>query len=418
MLLSDDPAARSPSLPIPRLSARTVTHLGGLFFLSRLLVLAVAALSHLAVGQGPYKINAQTWVERFTCWDSGWYLAIAADGYQYNPNGSSSVAFYPLYPLLLRAAGYLGLDMRLAGFAISHAALLAACLLLWKLAVLETRSEDAAERAVLFLLFCPGAVWFGMIYTESLFLLTLLGCLLCARRDQWVASGLWGLASALTRTPGLLLAGFLFLEALQQAWEHRRGQQAPPTGEAVAMPPAGEGRMKTWSWHGKSGRVPWVARAAFGVSGPIVGHLSYLLFLQLRFGDWRAQQKTMAAGWKNGEGIMLPWNALAEQWRFNDRHLMIISTVLLFLTCVLALVGLITLKRVGYAALILALCVLYVAATPGDSVTRYLSTAATAYIVLAQLACRSRLLETAALVFSVGTMVLLTILLANGYHVI
>lgn len=416
MPFSDDPAAPAPSLPVPRLSARVVTHLCGLFFLSRLLVLAVAALSHLAVEQGPYKINAQTWVGRFTCWDSGWYLSIAADGYQYDPHGSSSVAFYPLYPLLLRAAGYLGLDMRLAGFAISHAALLAACLLLWKLAALETRSEEVAERSVLFLLFCPGAVWFGMIYTESLFLLTLLGCLLCARRNQWVSAGLWGLASALTRTPGLLLAGFLFLEALQQTWEHRRREWFSTGGPIV--PPAGESGPEASSWRRKLGRLPWVARVAFGVSGPILGHLSYLVFLQLRFGDWRAQQKTMAAGWKNGTGIMLPWDALAEQWHFNDRHLMVISTALLFLTCVLALAGLFTLKRVGYAALILALCVLYVAATPGDSVTRYLSTAATSYIVLAQFACRSRLLETAALVFSTGAMVLLTILLANGYHVI
>ena len=91
---------------------------------------------------------------------------------------------------------------------------------------------------------------------------------------------------------------------------------------------------------------------------------------------------------------------------------------LLGITLALALIGLFTLKRVSYAALVFALAILYVSATPGDSVTRYLSTAAPVYIVLAQLGERSRLLETTALVFSVAVMTLLTALRANGYHII
>ena len=114
---------------------------------------------------------------------------------------------------------------------------------------------------------------------------------------------------------------------------------------------------------------------------------------------------------------MLPWDALSVQWQTNIRYQMFISTALLALTIVLGIVALFTLKKVSYGALILALCILYVAATPGDAMTRYLVTVAPAYIVLAQLADRSRLLEVAALVFSVGIMVLLTVLIANGYQV-
>ena len=66
---------------------------------------------------------------------------------------------------------------------------------------------------------------------------------------------------------------------------------------------------------------------------------------------------------------------------------------LLGIVLALALVGLFTLKRVSYAALAIALAILYVAATPGDAVTRYLCTTVPAYLVLAQLAERSRLLE-------------------------
>ena len=165
-------------------------------------------------------------------------------------------------------------------------------------------------------------------------------------------------------------------------------------------------------------RLPWWARWGVGVAGPVLGHASYLAFLQWRFGDWRAQQKTMAAGWNGGSGLTPPWTALVNQWHYIDAYLVDLSMPLLAITVGLALIGLFTLKRVSYAVLILTLCVLYISATPGDAITRYLSTAAPVYIVLAQLADRSRLLETAALVFSVAMMTLLTILLINGYHVI
>ena len=399
MTSAPSPAA-VPQAAIPRLDARALGWITGLFLLSRLLVIAMATLSHVVVVQGGFPMYGQSWLERFCFWDAGWYTYIAGHGYSYDPQRESAVAFYPLLPMLIRAVGWLGGNELMAGYAISLASLFGACVLLWRLAARETRSASVADRAVLFLLFCPGSMWFGMIYTESLFLLTTLGCLLCARRGRWLAAGGWGLLAALTRTPGLLLAGFLFVEAVQQ-WVGRRALRSP-------SPQGG----KWW----QAARWPWTWRAALAVAGPVAGHASYLLFLQWRFGDWRAQQKTMAAGW--GGHPQWPWTAVASQWTHQERIFVDISMPLLGITLALAMVGLWTLRRVGYAALVFALAILYVSATPGDSVTRYLSTAAPVYIVLAQLGERSRLLETTALVFSVAVMTLLTALRANGYHII
>ena len=389
-----------PRAPVPRLDARAWGWITGMFLLSRLLVLAVAALSHVAVVQGPFPANGRSWMERLEAWDATWYSIIAEQGYSYDPHRASSVAFYPLLPLLMRAAGSLGFDRHIAGYAISLAALFGACVLLWRLAARETRSATVADRSVLFLVFCPGSMWFGMIYTESLFLLTMLGCLLSARRGRWLAAGGWGLLCALTRTPGLLLTGFLVVEAVQQWIARRRLREINPV------------RGKWWQvtcW-------PWTWRAALAAAGPVAGNASYLLFLQLRFGDWRAQQKTMAVGW--GGHPQLPWDAVAAQWTHLEPIFVDVSMPLLAITLGLALIGLWTLRRISYAALVFALALLYVCATPGDSVTRYLSTTAPVYIVLAQLGERSRLLETTALVFSVAVMTLLTALRANGYHII
>ena len=397
-------SAAVPRAVVPRLDAGALVRVTGLFLLSRLLVLAAAALSRTAMLQGFFSGRTRSWVQRFSVWDANWYLSIANEGYAYDPHGQSSAGFYPLYPLLIRAGTRLGFDAKLTGYAISLTALYAACVGLWRLAARETRSAAVAERAVLFLLFCPGSMWFGLVYTESLFLVTTVGCLLSARRGRWLAAGLWGMAAALTRTPGLLLAGFLFLEAVQQWWE-RRQMRAPAEPEAV-------GRGRWW----QAARWPWTGRAALAIMGPVIGHASFLLFLQIRFGDWRAQQKTMAAGWGGKPGW--PWESVVSQWHTIDRIYTDVSMPLLGIVLALALVGLFTLKRVSYAVLAVALATLYVAATPGDAVTRYLCTTVPVYIVLAQLAERSRLLETTVLVFSVAVMTILTALCANGYRII
>jgi hypothetical protein len=62
-------------------------------------------------------------MEVFAAWDSGWYFDIARQGYYFNPAGESSIAFFPLYPLLMRAVAWPfgGSDKALwvAGIAIS-----------------------------------------------------------------------------------------------------------------------------------------------------------------------------------------------------------------------------------------------------------------------------------------------------------
>lgn len=386
----------------PVLTAAVITRLCGFFFLSRLLILSTAGLAGLAMQKGQFLQPGESWLERFAAWDANWYLSIATTGYQYSSTGESSVAFYPLYPMLIRAVSWLGVDSLLAGYAISHLALLGCCFFLWKIAAFETRSGEIAERAVIFLLFCPGAVWFGMVYTESLFLLTLLGCIYSARRGSWLAAGAWGFASALTRTPGLLLAGFLFLEAGQQ-WLERRRESTSARNEADGIKQ-------------KPMRAAELARAALGMAGPVLGHGAFLLFLQLTFGDWRAQQKTMLAGW-NSNGLRMPSTALLEQWRDNEPFFTFISDPMLAVVVVLSLVSYFTLRRWSYPALVLALTALSVAGTTGESLPRYLSTSAPVFLVMAQLAARSRLLEIAFLVFSVALAVLLTALLANGYRI-
>ena len=344
----------------------------GVYFLSRLLVLGAACVSRTVVMQGPYTTGARSWIERLRVWDADWYVEIARHGYFFDPHAASSVGFYPLYPLLMRALMHCGLDPLLAGYAISHAALFAAAVWMWRLAALETRSATTANLAVTFLLLSPGAVWFGLIYTESLFLLTVLGCLLAARRGRWLEAGLWGYASAVTRTPGLLLAGFLLLEAAQQWWERRRAEGSDKRSLLSLWP------------------------QALAVAGPVLGQVSFLIFLQVAFGDWHAQQKTVTAGWFAG-GPRWPWTALADTWGWGEPLFTLLGDPALAVAVLAGIASWWTLRRWGYPALVLALATLYLVTTNGDSLLRYAATIAPVYVVLAQAARRSRLLETAVL---------------------
>lgn len=135
-------------------------------------------------------------------WDACWYLRIASVGY--SPTDGTT-AFFPLYPLLVRWLGpLLGGDHLLAAAVISHTACLLALILLYQI----TRQEldhECARRAVVYQLVFPTAFFLFAPYTESLFMLWAIACLLAARRAKWWLAGLCGLLAGLTRLTGALL---------------------------------------------------------------------------------------------------------------------------------------------------------------------------------------------------------------------
>src|SRR5262249_28606519 len=82
--------------------------------------------------------------------DSGWYLQIARSGFHYTPGGRDTIAFFPVYPLLMRyvgrAVGRSPADFYLGGIIVSWTAFTAAAVALYYLARLDV-AEDRAERA-------------------------------------------------------------------------------------------------------------------------------------------------------------------------------------------------------------------------------------------------------------------------------
>jgi Mannosyltransferase (PIG-V) len=144
-------------------------------------------------------------------WDSSWYLNIAEHGYEADP---AAPAFFPLYPALMAGLGrILGDEFALAGLLISLTAFAVALVLLHRLAQTLTDPASAARTVVYAALF-PMSIFFGAVYTESLYLaLCLAACLLAHSRKWLPAGGACGLA-LLTRSSAVALLAALVLAAI------------------------------------------------------------------------------------------------------------------------------------------------------------------------------------------------------------
>lgn len=163
-------------------------------------------------------------------WDTGFYVSIAEEGYRYEGVPLPSVAFFPLLPLMMRALTPLVGDTLVAGILISNVALALAAMLFYRL-VDETWGAAVAERAIWYWLIFPTAFFGSAIYTESLFLLLVIGAFYAARRGYWEIAMLLGIGATLTRFVGLIIVPTLMVEwwIQRRAWQRGKREGEPPS---------------------------------------------------------------------------------------------------------------------------------------------------------------------------------------------
>jgi hypothetical protein len=157
--------------------------------------------------------------ETFAAWDSGWYFDIARRGYYWSADGQSSVAFFPLYPTLIRAVAWPfgGGDQALwlSAIVVSTVAYFLALVALHRFTARVCGDRETARRTVLYLSIFPFALFFTRVYAESVFLLTSVLAVSRAHEEKWWRAGLWGALATLARPNGILIAIPLVLLALR-----------------------------------------------------------------------------------------------------------------------------------------------------------------------------------------------------------
>lgn len=209
-------------------------------------------------------------------WDVAHFEAIASRGYA----DPLDRAFFPGLPLLLRAAGALGLPVGLAGALLATACSLVAALALGRLAAQLARTPAGARVmapvAAGLWCFAPTTVFTSVAYTEAPF------CAAAFWAWQRATQRRWGQAAALAavacsfRVSGLFLVGGLGLLALvgQRGRGARRLLDAATVACAVLV---------------------------------VVAHMAWLHHLT---GSWNAWFEAQQSGWNRG--LTHPADALAH----------------------------------------------------------------------------------------------------------
>jgi hypothetical protein len=222
----------------------------------------------------------EKFVEIFVAWDSGWYWNIATHGYSFTPDAQSSIAFFPLYPMLMRAAaapfgGGAGATW-IAGIVVAVAAYLLALIAIHRFTERFFGSREIARRTVLYIAVFPWSLFLARVYAESVFLLASVLAISRAWDGRWWQAGVWGGQATLARPNGILIGLPLALLALRDR---------PPLGaltarwSALAPIPAALAGFCAYNYWLTGDPLAWLtAQAHWGYS---LGHWPWEQILRL-----------------------------------------------------------------------------------------------------------------------------------------
>jgi Gpi18-like mannosyltransferase len=215
---------------------------------------AIAYLSRHQLGitqPFPWPEHFQQHLTSFARWDSGWYMNIIQYGYLWDPERMSNVAFFPLYPALMKMIGLLlGERFFLAGEIISLISITIGLILLHAL-VQNEFNKQVAKRAVMYVLLFPMSFFFASVYTESLFFMVAVAACWFARNQRWALAGIMGALATATRFIGIFLVIALVVEYLHQ---------------------------KKWAWRAIKPDIAWITLGFTGI-------LTYTGYLWIKFGN-------------------------------------------------------------------------------------------------------------------------------------
>jgi hypothetical protein len=358
-----------------------------MFAVSRLLIVALTIYSRQIVHRGPYvEVSTQeahggTLLDILTQWDGHWYRLIAQHGYG-PPVPPVAAAFFPLYPLAVRAVAVVVRDLQVASLLVSNGCLIAASLLLVRL-LRRDYDEVICRRAITFLMFNPVSFFLSAAYSESTFLLLSVATLLAARQNKWLLASACGGCLSATRAPGLIIGGPLLAEYALQ-WRERGG--------AIRQ--------------FVQAKLFWLALVPCGLA-------LYLFYSYIKRGDFFLPMHAQAGGWK--KTLAWPWQTFFYPDNFSPSHIPLYQAIVGF-ALLLIIVGFFLKLRPTYLVYVIVALLFYLMWGSLEGLPRYVSILFPLHLVMALASIRWHWLYEPFLGFSVGLLALCTILFANAYQ--
>ncbi|MFF9017000.1 mannosyltransferase family protein [Streptomyces sp. NPDC014870] len=259
-----------------------------LYLFTRVALLLTAYCTAWLFPRDPESHHAEPFGAVFGQWDWNHYLNIARDGYFPDDPAARPVewdnreAFFPGFPLLLRALHPFVGDWTAAGLLISFVAGAVAVVALGRIARLHVPQVADARRTVVLLLVSPCAVFLAVGYTESLFLAFALPAWLAAQRHDWRLAALLLACATTVRVSGLFLLAALVVH--------------------FALTARQRGDLR---------QLPWLAL-------PALPPLLYFWYLYGHTRDWMAWKHAQERGWYRE--FHAPWEAWSTTWEAAFDH--------------------------------------------------------------------------------------------------
>lgn len=231
------------------------------------------------------------WVYSFAGFDGVHYLVIAEKGYE---SAGMIQAFFPVWPLLLQGGHTLSTFIQIPQINTVSLGLLLNFLLMplllfiWHTFVTTVYPNLVSAKMkwlpTALILSFPTSLFFFALYSETLFLILVLGSFLAAHSKNWkVAIALTILASA-TRIVGVLLVPALLLEFW---WQQQSSQTQKYSWQAI---------KKSLSWPSLLTFFSRQYKMMLSILLGSLGLLSYMLYLYVTFGD-PLLFKTVQSNW-------------------------------------------------------------------------------------------------------------------------
>jgi hypothetical protein len=132
------------------------------------------------------------------------FAEIAKSGYTNSTTVNSTIHVYPLYPILVKVGAWVIGDVYLSGIAISNALLIASVVLLWYW-LRSRKLEKCAPVCTVLVLVNPGSIFYGFMYSESLFLALALAVFILWEHERWYWASACAFLLVLSRPTGIIV---------------------------------------------------------------------------------------------------------------------------------------------------------------------------------------------------------------------
>lgn len=228
---------------------------------------------------------------RFANMDGIHYLRIAKHGYN-----STIIPFFPFYPLAIRFFADLFFHHKYftpISQIISNGSFLLSLFVIYKL--LQADNKVKLYLPMLFILFTfPTSFFYGATYNDALFFLLSTLSIYAMRKNNILASSVWAALATLTRLNGLALFAMLWADYFSRI--NYLTNMAQISANIYKLP---QMIGKSFSY-----KLIFKNRLYFTLLIPSA-FISFLLFIQFKFGDWHMIFSSMKA-WSQDRIIFPP----------------------------------------------------------------------------------------------------------------